>query len=352
MIVLGYVLILLITFYLLAKIVEDYFIGSLDKISTRLKMSSDAAGATLMAVGSSAPELFVALFAVLHPGGHHEALGVGSIVGSALFNVLVITGAAAIAHKALLAWQSIVRDLGFYGLSVLLLLWVFNDGKIDLLEVSMFLGLYTIYVLVVVNWRKMTDYTDPNDKITVHEEEAPKKHHILELMQRPIDFVISKLFPPEKYYFAIFFISILLVAGLSWVLVESAVQIAHILNISEAIIGVTVLAAGTSIPDLLSSIIVSKQGRGGMSVSNAIGSNIFDILVGLGLPLLITILLSGGSVIMEVQNILQSVEFLLASVVLVFLVFLAARWRVGKKLGFFLLLVYTGYLTWAIINVQ
>lgn len=350
--VLGYVLILLIAFYLLAKIVEDYFVDSLDQISARLKMSSDAAGATLMAVGSSAPELFVALFAVLHPGGGHEALGIGSIVGSALFNVLAITGAAAVAYKAVLAWQPIVRDLGFYGLSVVLLLWVFQDGTIELLDVAMFLGLYIVYVLVVVNWRRMTDYVDPNEEITVHEEDKPSKYHLVAVMQRPIDFVIDKLFPPKKYYFAVFIISIVLIAGLSWVLVESAVQIAHILDISEAIIGVTVLAAGTSVPDMLSSIIVSKQGRGGMAVSNAIGSNIFDILVGLGLPFLIIILISGGSVVMEVQNLMQSVEFLLASVFLVFLIFMAARWRVGKLLGFLLLLLYAGYLVWAIINVQ
>jgi K+-dependent Na+/Ca+ exchanger-like protein len=352
MIIIGYVLILLITFYLLAKVVEDYFISSLDMISMRLKMSSDAAGATLMAVGSSAPELFIALFAVLHPGGNHEALGVGSIVGSALFNILAITGAAAVLHRALLAWQPIVRDLLFYGLSVILLLFVFRDGKIELLDVAMFIGLYIIYVLVVVNWRRMTDYVDPNEKITVREETQASRFHLIAVMQRPIDYVIDKLFPPQKYFYLTFLISVFLIAGLSWVLVESAVQIAVLLNISEAVIGLTVLAVGTSVPDFLSSFMVSKQGRGGMAVSNAVGSNIFDILVGLGLPFLILIIVSGGTVMIEVQNLVRSVEFLLASVGILFLVFLIARWQVGKKFGIFLLLLYIAYLIWAVLKVQ
>ena len=352
MIVTGYVLIVLITFYLLAKVVEDYFVGSLELISARLRMSSDAAGATLMAVGSSAPVLFVVLFAVLHPGGNHEALGIGSIVGSALFNLLAITGTAAIVHRALLAWQPMVRDLLFYGLSIILLLFVFRDGKIELLDVAMFIGLYIIYVLVVINWRRMTDYIDPNEEITVQEVSNDTKYHFIAIMQRPINYVIDKLFPPKKYFYFIFLISGALIAGLSWVLVESAVQIAALLNISEALIGLTVLAVGTSVPNLFSSVVRSKQGRGGIAVDNALGANIFDILIGLGLPFLILIIISGGTVIIEAENLLRSVEFLLASVGIVFLVFLIAGWQIGKKFAVFLLLLYAAYLVWALLNVQ
>ncbi|MEA2041277.1 MAG: calcium/sodium antiporter [Bacteroidota bacterium] len=351
MVILGYILILLLTFYLLAKIVDDYFIEALDKIATRFSMSSDAAGATLMAVGSSAPELFVALFSVLHPGGHHEAIGIGNIVGSALFNILAITGAVAIVRKSVLAWQPIVRDLSFYAVSILLLLWVFHDGQVELFDAALFIGVYIIYVLVVVYWRRMTDYVDPNEEITVREEDSPSNFYLITTMQRPVDFVIDKLFPPKKYYFLIFGISILIIAGLSWVLVESAVQIAEILDISEAVIGVTILAAGTSVPDLLSSIIVSKQGRGGMAVSNAVGSNIFDILIGLGLPFLIIILLSGGTLFLEVSGLMHSVEFLLGSVFIVFIAFLVTRWKVRTRLGIFFLLLYAAYLLWAVFTV-
>jgi Ca2+/Na+ antiporter len=143
-----------------------------------------------------------------------------------------------------------------------------------------------------------------------------------------------------------------MIAGLSWVLVESAVQVAHILDISEAIIAVTILAAGTSIPDLLSSVIVAKQGRGGMAVSNAVGSNIFDILVGLGLPFLIMILIKGGDLDMNVGNLEDSVLFLLASIVAMVGVFLIARWKVGKIVGFLFVGLYVAYIAYAVTHLN
>ena len=91
MLLLVYFILLLLSFYLLAKVCDDYFVESLDEIAKKLKLSSDAAGATLMAVGSSAPELFVAIIAVIRPGDH-EQIGMGTIVGSAMFNLVVITG--------------------------------------------------------------------------------------------------------------------------------------------------------------------------------------------------------------------------------------------------------------------
>ncbi len=350
MIIFIYILILFISFYVLAKVVDDYFVESLDKIAERLKLSSDAAGATLMAVGSSAPELFVALFAVFRPGDH-AAIGVGNIVGSALFNILAITGAAAIVRKAVIAWQSVVRDLFFYALAILLLLLTLLDGQVSYTEAALLIGTYIIYVVVVVYWKKLFKYTDPNDKITIPKEKDNSDKNLYKKIMSPIDFVIGMFFPKRKYYTAVFFISIIFIAGISWVLVESAIEIAHILDISEAIIAVTILAAGTSIPDFLSSVIVSKQGRGGMAISNAVGSNIFDILIGLGLPFLIIILSTGGKFKMDVENMQMSVYFLLASVFIVFFLFILNKWKVGKIFGSSLILLYLIYVVWAIFNV-
>lgn len=153
---------LLLSFYLLAKVVDDYFLSSLDKIAADFKMSSDAAGATLMAVGSSAPELFVALFAVFRPGDH-AAIGIGNIVGSAIFNVLAIIGAAAVVKSALIAWQSVVRDLVFYAVAVLLLIVLFSNEKVELTDALLLIGVYLIYVVMVVCWRKIFRYVDPNE---------------------------------------------------------------------------------------------------------------------------------------------------------------------------------------------
>jgi len=355
MMVFVYILGLLAVFYLLARIVDDYFIESLDKLAQKLKMSSDAAGATLMAVGSSAPELFVAIFAVFHPDGNHESIAVGNIVGSALFNILAITGAAAFVRKALIAWQPVVRDLAFYLLSILLLLYVFIDSRFTMLDAGLFIALYVVYVVVVIYWRRMVKYTDPNEEIIEEEEEEEenkKKTGLIGFLTRPMDLVLRLIFPSSKHYVITFFLSIIIIAALSWLMVESAVAIAEILHISEAIIAVTILAAGTSVPDLLSSMIVSKQGRGGMAISNAIGSNIFDILIGLGLPFLLIIFMKGEDIKMQIGNLETSVEFLLASVLVLLGLFIVNKWVAGKRMGIFLILLYAAYLVYAVLTIS
>ena len=97
------ILAMLFAFYLMAEVCDKYFVASLEKISKRLKLSPEAAGATFMAAGSSAPELFVSLMALFKPG--EEAMGAGTIVGSAIFNILVITGASLVVRQAFVIWQ-------------------------------------------------------------------------------------------------------------------------------------------------------------------------------------------------------------------------------------------------------
>ena len=331
-----YILALLASFVLLARVVDLFFISSLDKISKDLRLSNEAAGATLMAVGSSAPELFVALFAVLKPG-EHQVIGIGSIVGSAIFNLLVIVGAAAWVKKSKLTWQPVVRDLFFYALAVGLLVSFIWDGVFSLNESIIFLCMYVVYVFAVVYWRRILPYSDV--EISTEVEDAHGEHNRL---TRHVDTLLRLLFPKAERYYLVFTASILIIAALSFVLVEMAIHIAHDLNIPEAIIALTVLAIGTSIPDLFSSVIVARQGRGDMAVSNAIGSDIFDILVGLGLPFLIVMSLSGGA-IKAGGDLMSSTLILSASVLLLVILLVSMKWRVGKFTGFVLLAAYIFY---------
>ncbi len=338
-----YILVLLACFVLLARIVDLFFISSLDKISKDLRLSSDAAGATLMAVGSSAPELFVALFAVLKPGDH-QVIGIGSIVGSAIFNLLVIVGAAAFVKKAKLTWQPLIRDLLFYTTAVALLVWFIWDGKFTINEAAVFLGIYVVYVFAAIYWRRLFPYADMVASI----EKVEEVHSEHNKYTKYIDKLLQFIFPPQKHYYLVFILSIILIAAISYVLVEVAVVTAHLLEIPEAIIALTVLAVGTSIPDLFSSVIVAKQGRSDMAVSNAIGSNIFDILVGLGLPFLIVMVIS-GDVISAGGDLVTSSVILFASVIFLFLLLLVSRWKIGKFTGIILIGLYLFYLVWEII---
>lgn len=344
-------LILLLVFYLLAIICDRYFVNSLDRIAVKLKMNSDMAGATLMAVGTSAPELFVSLIAVFKPG--EEALGAGTIVGSAIFNILVIIGAIAIVRKAFVAWQPIIRDVLFYSLSIILLIASFWDGKIILMEAILFVLLYLIYVLAVLKWKKILPYqeeiksTDKDEHLEKHKQQAQS---IWQKINSLTINILDYIFPNPKKYWRDFFFSIIMIAALSWVLVESAVKIAQILNVPSVIIGLTILAAGTSIPDLMSSIIVAKQKRGGMGISNAIGSNIFDILIGLGLPWLI-ITTSGHIVPVVTENLSHSIILLFATVISILAFLIAKKWHIGRFAGFSLITLYLIYLSWNILQV-
>ncbi|ELR69020.1 solute carrier family 24 [Fulvivirga imtechensis AK7] len=332
---------LITTFYLLAEVSDRYFIPALDQIAKRLKMSHEMAGATLMAIGSSAPELFVAIIALVH-SGNHEAIGVGTIVGSALFNILVIIGASAAVRKVKLMWQPVLRDLLFYGLSVAALFFILRDGEVNWIESLVLVIFYGGYLIAVMYWRKLLKFTDTDSIDDDYIEEGELKGW--KKIFQPLNYVLRKIFPPPKHYIATFALSVLAIAVLCWILVESAIGISQILDIPEIIIALTVLAVGTSIPDMISSVIVAKQGRGGMAVSNAVGSNIFDILIGLGLPWLLITLIKGSSISTQAEGLNESVILLLASVLLIFIAFLISRWRIGQRLGYTLIVIYLLYI--------
>ena len=196
---------LIASFYLLAEISDRYFIPALDKIAHRFNMSHDMAGATLMAIGSSAPELFVAIIALLKPGDH-SAIGVGTIVGSALFNLLVIIGASSIVRVAVLSWQPVVRDLLFYAIAIIGLFYVLKDGSVSSVEASILVTVYLFYLIAVVKWRKWFPYVD-KDEHDGGEDEVELRTGWKRVLI-PLDYFLEMIFPPARFYFAVFFISI------------------------------------------------------------------------------------------------------------------------------------------------
>ena len=105
------------------------------------------------------------------------------------------------------------------------------------------------------------------------------------------------------------------------------------------------LAVGTSIPDLLSSLVVARQGKGDMALSNAVGSNIFDILVGLGVVWVLVILLKGQPIVIARADLAASITLLLTSVTALFGLLLLLRWRIGRRSGLVLVGSYGMYVS-------
>jgi K+-dependent Na+/Ca+ exchanger-like protein len=268
---------------------------------------------------------------------------VGTIVGSALFNLLVIVGVACIAAPLFIRWKSVIRDLIFYLGSVGILLFSFKDGIIALSETIIFVGIYIVYLFVLGNWKKI----DPLlDNVYTPTEDIPEKvkHRFHMVVEKLLSWTFPNMGKNPHLYPVTFVLSILYIGILSSILVELAVMLAEQLSVPNEIIALTILAAGTSIPDLLSSISASRRGFGTMAVSNAIGSNTFNILIGLGLPWMVYNLLTHSSLSVEAESINNSTWFLFGGVAL-FLVWLFLQKFVLKKgSGILLLLIYGTYL--------
>lgn len=341
--------VIIICVYLLAIITEEFFVISLDAVSQRFTIPSDVAGASLMAIGSSAPELFIALIAVF-TGGDHANVGIGTIVGSAVFNILVITGASAvIAGKMTMQRGSIERDILVYLASVGLLLYVFWDGRIELWEASLMMVLYVGYLALLWYWSQThKDDEEIRDEVAAKPTEGSGLFaQLSELIAKGFELVIGN---PKHNYVRGMVISIIVIAGLSYVLVESAVVMSNAIGLPPVIVSLTLLAAGTSAPDLIASIDVARDGRGTMAVSNAVGSNIFDVLVGLGLPWIVAIVgLSMGTVDVGTSGLLESMFILVGTVVLLYVLIMMGR-RLTRFEGWILLGAYVVFVVYSIIT--
>ncbi|MFH1781422.1 MAG: hypothetical protein ABH835_02300, partial [Patescibacteria group bacterium] len=260
-----------------------------------------------------------------------------------------------------LKWQPVVRDMAFYAIAIVLLMIAFQDGMIAISEAGLFLVVYIVYLTVLIFWKKFFPYKQEDVIEEVDEEldkEAGEKCNegIFNKIICFVNKIIGSVFPdPEKKKANVpwaFGLSLVAIAGISWILVDTAVRMAGILHVSDSIIALTVLALGTSVPDLIDTLIIAKKGRGDMAISSAIGSNIFDILLAFGLPWLIYTMIKGNLVV-SAENLNSSIFLLLATVVVLFFLLLIRKWQAGRKAGIFLIglyFVYIAYVIWGAVG--
>lgn len=344
-------LVIAFAIYLLAIITDEFFIISLDQISKRFKLPESVAGASLMAIGSSAPELAIALLALFKGGGEHSDVGIGTIVGSAVFNILIITGVSALARPASVSLPVIARDVLMYASSIGLLLFTFRDGTITMPESFMFLGLYAVYLLILFNWHS-APAAAPVERVPDDKKRGKplQKKGVYYRITRAIGSVLRFLTgDPEKNYVRAFMVCVFFIAAISWFVVEYAIIFADAVHLPPVIVALTILAGGTSIPDMIASIVVARQGRGEMAIANAVGSNIFDVLIGLGFPWLIAMLINGGNVHVGTDGLITSVLILLGTV-LILTVFLITGRVLSRREGWVLISGYGVYVVWAFVT--
>ncbi|XP_013372668.1 PREDICTED: sodium/potassium/calcium exchanger 4 isoform X2 [Chinchilla lanigera] len=155
----------------------------------------------------------------------------------------------------------------------------------------------------------------------------------------------------ERFFMVTFVTATLWIAVFSYLMVWLVTIIGYTFGIPDVIMGITFLAAGTSVPDCMASLIVARQGLGDMAVSNTIGSNVFDILVGLGIPWgLQTMVINYGSTVkINSRGLVYSVVLLLGSVALTVLGIHLNKWRLDRKLGVYVLVLYAVFLCFSIM---
>ncbi|MEA3414126.1 MAG: hypothetical protein U9Q99_01205 [Nanoarchaeota archaeon] len=280
------------------------------------KLPKSVKGATFDAIASSMPELMVVLFAVIF--FKKFEVGIGTIAGSALFNLLIIPGICVLVSPKIfkVSKEVIHRDALFYIISVFVLLVLILYFKVWGLGISLILILiYLIYLR----------------KIITHTKKATIKSPVKEVS------FLKNIF--------LFFMIMIGIGFVTYFLTGAAIDFAESIGVSSIIIAFTVIAAATSIPDAVISVVNAKKGNIDDATSNVFGSNIFDILIGIGLPLLIYFILVGPVYI--VFNHLEIILGLLGATIMLFY-FMIENKTLSKKQGILLLILYlffVGYIS-------
>jgi len=259
------------------------------------------------------PELSTHINAVA--AGDHQ-IGIGTIVGSAIFNLCIIIGVSAWVRTCKITPIVIYREGGFYLLSVFLLIIVASDKSIQWWEPFVLFFCYIFYIIWLFHdARKVSNVSGE----TEHSDDMTEVLTI----NRTMAYVIG---------------GILGIMILAFVIVQCAFAITGALNIHTGLFALLIIAVGTSIPDLFTSIQAARKGFGGLAVSNAIGSNTFDILVGMGLPL---IFVKAGT---HIGGYLGASMLYLLLTLVVTMVLLRHNWSIDRKKAVVLIGLYFSFL--------
>jgi cation:H+ antiporter len=315
-------------------------------LATRIGMSSLVVGLTVVAFATSAPELAVTLGAVM---GGEPGLAVGNVVGSNIANVLMILGSSAIILPLLVKVQLVRIDIPFMAaLSILFLLLAIDGGfsRVDGLILLVLLVLY-IAVAIVLSRRDghVDDLRGPGASIAT--ASAGRVGHTAkksgDTMTDAVEDVEARGGSTGRDLVLVLIGVALLVVGAN-ILVKGATGIATAFGVSDLIVGLTVVAIGTSLPELATSIVAVRRGQRDLAVGNVVGSNIFNIGAVAGLAAMIS---PTGLPVPESALALDIPLMIAASVVLLPLAFtgsVIARWEGGL-----LVALYVSYLLYTVL---
>ena len=260
------VVLLALGFVMLVK-GADWFVDGSSAVARRFGIPQLVIGLTIVAMGTSAPEAAVSITAALQ--GNAE-ITIGNIVGSNILNILIILGLSSLLCNLAVAKSTIRIENPFMIFITLALLVLGLDGTISRLDALILVALFIVYLSYLL-WMAKKGHEEV-------EEEAKQRSLLMDLLFTVIGLV-------------------LIVFG-SNVTVDAATELALIFGVSERFIGLTIVALGTSLPELFTSVVAARKGNADIAIGNIVGSNVFNILFVVGLSgLIIPVPFAAGFVI-------------------------------------------------------
>lgn len=301
---------LILGFILLIK-GADFFVEGSSSIARIFKIPSVVIGLTIVAMGTSAPEAAVSITAGL--SGNND-IAIANVIGSNIFNLLLVVGICALIRGVESNKDILARDMPVnIGVSALVLIFLI-DLKISRIEGAILLVIFTVYMIIVVT---------NGLKNRTNEEEKEKR--------------ISPLLS-----------AVMIVGGVGaivWggdLVVDSASEIAKQFGLSQNLIGLTIVAVGTSLPELVTSIVAAKKGESGMALGNAVGSCLFNLLFILGLSCVLSPITASG------ESFIDAWVLIVAAILM--LLFGKSQKKTTRIEGGICVVLYICYMVYAIIR--
>lgn len=288
-------------------------------VAERMNIPQIVIGLTVVAMGTSMPEFCVSLISTLK--GTPD-LAVGNVVGSNIFNSLFIVGiTAAIAPMAILR-ATVMKDIPFALVASVILLMMCLDGRIGRIDAAVLFSLFMIFMFMTLKSAK------------INKQELEEENKLAEKALKSV----PKMSPAMSVVWILAGLACLI--GGSTLFVEGASKLATSLGVSEAVVGLTIVAGGTSLPELATSIVSARKGSSGIAIGNVLGSNVFNILGILGVTGLICP--------MQLQGITDTdLSMLVISMIMIwffsFTKYIIERWE-----GLILSATFIGYIAYLI----
>lgn len=282
-------------------------------LAQRMGIPQIVIGLTVVAMGTSMPEFFVSLVSALK--GTPD-LAVGNVVGSNIFNTFLIVGVSAAVAPMAISRPTVKKDIPFAVVSTLMLAVMCMDGNISRLDAAVLFAFFVVFMVYTLRLARRGN--DGN---------VEEKKDCMSPLMSAVWLVVG----------------LACLIGGSNMFVTGASGIARALNVSDAVIGLTVVACGTSLPELATSVVAAGKGRSAMAIGNVIGSNVFNILMILGI--------TGMVAPMQIEGITMTDMLVMLAGVMLLWMFSYTKYKVARWEGFVLAAMFVGYMAWLVSNV-